>query len=362
MQLGQSMFDAKKDLEVRDALAHAMFGKLLQETGDKFLLAAEAPKVSMGIFVLAKSKKTTAKTLVLKSSFDFMLKMIALADTIGGFPFGNTPELVLLKKAITLHAVYEHVTAKLNPQPNDDLHLVLNRVQLMRDFYASFLEKKKFKDSKMKKQNQITGPHRSDRMRLVGMALSDVGKVKAWTHPRYGWRYLKQIYDIALNGNHRFSNRHFKYPTPDYQCAHGDKECVKKKRKVPKSRLVKRDLLGSWCGIGALYWMRMIGQTDLIWRLTAGKSTLASKLKKKPWTEIPKVGDLVIKTAGGHHGIITWVDPKAKVPNGKKEWQQIKVRTVEANAGKGEILHTPSGGKTLAPFDVGAFNPFERKP
>jgi hypothetical protein len=108
-----------------------------------------------------------------------------------------------------------------------------------------------------------------------------------------------------------------------------------------------------------MYWLKIAGQTDLEWK--TGASGLANRLKPRPFNELPKVGDVVINKKLDHHGIITWIDPTAKIPKNQTEWAQISIKTVEANVKGGQIIHAPSGHEKLGYFKNGAFNSFERK-
>ncbi len=105
-----------------------------------------------------------------------------------------------------------------------------------------------------------------------------------------------------------------------------------------------------------MYWLKIAGQTDLVWKI--GVSGLANKLKHRPFNELLKVGDVLINSKVDHHGVITWIDPKAKVPKNKTEWKKISIKTVESNIKGGQILHVPSGHEKLGYFDRGAFNSF----
>ena len=362
-QIGQQIIEATNDLEQNDFAAYTMFGKLLQQTGAKFLNASSIQEVSKSNFVPvhANGTQNSLSKDILKLQLDIMLKTIALAVDFVGLGTVNTNEMVLFKKAFVLNSIISHVQTKgLSPLPKKDIALFLKRVHLMRDFYNSFLKNKGFTSTpEIKKQNQIPGLHVSERQALIGIALSDVGKVRAKENPRYGGKHLKLIYDIAYNGKHPFKEHHFKNFSRTKQCAHGDTLCVKTNKKKHSKQLEKRDIIGSWCGIGALYWLKVAGQTDLVWK--NGVSGLANKLKHRSFTEIPKVGDVVIDSKRDHHGIITWIDPNAKVPKNKTEWSNISIKTVESNVENGKIVHAPSGHGKLGHFDRGAFNSFKRK-
>lgn len=359
--LAQSMYKIKVDLEQRVPTAKNIFGNLIQKTGNKFSKTS-----TKQAFIPTGTSNSPNRIMPLKTLLDILLKSIAIVDDFEESGKINSNKSLIFNnfmviQTLVLHKISKNVkTHGLSQLSQTEVNLFLKRVHLMRDFYNSFLNNENFNlNPEIKTQNPIAGPHALARRNLVGLALSDVGKVRAHENPRFGWEHLKFIYDTAFNGKHPFKEHHFRNYSTTKQCAHGDNLCVKTKMKQHSKAFVSRDIIGSWCGIGAMYWLKIGGQSDLKWKL--GVSGLANKLKHRPFNELPKVGDVLINSSFDHHGIITWIDPKAKVPKNKSEWAKISVKTIEANVQGGQIVHAPSGHEKLGYFDRGAFNSFERK-
>lgn len=367
--LGTGSLHEKDSARQSEALLQMIFGPILQETNENFIHSAEQmpPATSKLALNAAPPPKKAALQI---AQLDLVLKFIVSMDTqylaLNGIRLSQ--DQIPFYKAILLHSISEYVKAKgLNPLPRQEVDLFLKRVALMRDFYNSFNPNGSFVTTpEFDKQRPISDPHAAERRRIAAFALSDVGRVRAKDKPRrYGGNYLKHIFDVAYK-NHNLHPAIFEKYLEGTKCQHGDSLCVKTGQRQHSLPLIKGDLLPSWCGIGALYWLKKTIGTDLNWKRNS--SILYDKLKRRPFDEFPKVGDVLISTNFGHHGVVVWIDNNNKKPKNKAEWSKIRVKTVDANVAGGsvqggKIMYAPAGpGRGVCGyFDLGAFNPFERK-
>ena len=351
--MGDNLLNAKQAIMDKDPVAHALFGGIVGQVAGQLISKGQTMNVSSG-----HAKKTDK---AFDDLLNMLLKAVAASVDVLGLPAEEAKKSLRHKKAFALQQVFlKSNTKNLSKLTQEDAALFKERLRLMRDFYTSFLPNTDYSGGNpaMDKQDDIPGPNAAARERLVATALSDVGRVRARENPRYGGDYLKLIFDVAHEGNHPFPPIAFKKYWTQKSCAHGDTKCTETGGKETTKKKVDRDVLGSWCGVGALYWLKISAQPDLVWK--RGKSSLSKELKHRPYTEKPVVGDVVIDKVRDHHGIITWIDPNAPVPKGETSWGAISIKTVEANVDQGQIVHAPKGHGKLNYFRNGAFNPFER--
>ncbi len=349
----------KNSLQNEHPIVAMVYGPMLDNVAINFLSPAPAINNQSNFVPAIPMQATTqnspiSKEEILKTQLDFILKLVAIDDgTIMPVLKGTTIEERMTQKVILLHSVVEGVKPDdLKPLSKREATLFLTRVQLMRDFYDGFLPVSAFKNGpQTHKQPLPTGPDASRRTMLVSLALSDVGKVESHNQPkRIGSKHLKHIYDTAFP-DHKFTDHQFEVFKLTTQQAHGG------------GGTTMRDWIGSWCGIGAMYWLILAGETHHKWK--EGVSGLTNTLKHRPFNQKPQVGDIVVNSKEDHHGIITWIDPDATLPpfatpfGPTGQWKNIAIKTVESNVSNGQILHAPSNHGTLRHFDRGAFLPFK---
>lgn len=152
------------------------------------------------------------------------------------------------------------------------------------------------------------------RQAMVGLALSQIGKVKAQTFQdknddnpprtsRTGWRTLQMYYDVA-----------------------GKNVMKGWELKTPETKLV------SWCGIFATWAARASGMGSIgAWPELVFHPNLASN-------QVPQPGDVGNMAKDNHFGIITWVEaPKSANPT-PAQIKALSIRTVEGNSGGGSEI------------------------
>jgi len=187
----------------------------------------------------------------------------------------------------------------------------------------------------------------------VSAAKSMIGTVKAkeitdkddeGKPARHGWRNLKAIWDGAYPG---YANQDLiRHPI-------AGKKAVGKNEDGSWKMEHSNDLLPSWCGIFAIWAAKQGGSPVGTWSAGVSASTLL------PPAQVPKPGDIVVKSKNNHHAMISSVEPDAaaKVAAGKRD--AINITTVDGNSGSdptsgGEIVD--KGGSTLGSWNWGVFD------
>lgn len=220
--------------------------------------------------------------------------------------------------------------ALLTPESRETPDLWRARLWQMTVFYRSLLPAD---DDEAAPAAERQEPVSGQRQAMVGLALAQVGKVKA-KYPvpegkdrpgyflRSGWQTLEMIFSAAMNYE-PFSPKHYGGPFVE------------------------------WCGPFATWAAMNAGMPIDKWNGTDKVGSGVKKLfaKTRAPGHKPMPGDIVHRNPT-HYGIITWVDremaAKAKT---EAELKAIPIRTVEGNTGTWSEILTHSG--TIGGWNAG---------
>ncbi len=224
-----------------------------------------------------------------------------------------------------LDALHRWVSQAFSGGPPPKITAYLGRIENMRAFYGSLAGK----DAGMPVQSGPADAYASGRAAMAGLALGEVGKVKAKAPltdqdeqgkpARPGWRDLKKYFDTAFGGE--YANQPLLRHPVDGNVPQ------KKDEQGNWVYEYKTDVLPHWCGIFATWAAKTAGLPIGNWAVGTGVS---SSLQN---TKIPQVGDVAYRNSMQHHAVVVWVQPHDPATLGPTGHRSLQVRTVDGNSG-----------------------------